>query len=120
VKVRLHQELHILMQRVNQQRLIAEARDQETLDDTVLEIAKMKMMALRASVALEMQHPQLNARAGSTSDSSRLRHIAMQMLQFPVPKGCFAPCLNMADTYAYLHAQSQSQNIACVAILFSC
>ena len=92
------------MQRVNQQRSTAEGRDQETLDDTVLEIAKMKMMALKASVEAEMQHAQLNARAGSTSDLSRLRHIAMQMLQFPVPKGCFAPCLNMTDMYAYLHA----------------
>ncbi len=92
------------MQRVNQQRAIAEAQDQETLDDTVLEIAKMKMMALKASLELEMQHPQLSARAGSSSDLSRLRHIAMQMLQFPVPKGCFAPCLNMMDMYAYLHA----------------
>jgi hypothetical protein len=93
------------MQRVNQQRsTVEEARDQETLDDTVLEIAKMKMMALKASVEMEMQHAQLNARAGSTSDLSRLRHIAMQMLQFPVPKGCFSPCLNMMDMYACLHA----------------
>jgi hypothetical protein len=93
------------MQRVNQQRLIVEAGQKETLNEAVLEIAKMKMIALKASAEVEMQHHQLNAHAdGSSSAASKLRHVAMQMLQFPVPEGCFAPSLNMMDVYVHGHA----------------
>ncbi len=88
-----------MTQRVNQQRSIAEPRDIAVLDDVELEIAKMKFIKLKVVVEEEMQQ---NAAAGIPPSALKLRRLAMQMLQFPAPKGCFAPCLNMMEMYACL------------------
>ncbi len=94
VQVRLLQELHFLTQGVNQQRSIAEARDQDVLDNVELEIAKMRIAKLKANMEEEMQQV---AVAGVSSSASKLRGLAAQLLQSPLPKGSFAPSLNMID-----------------------
>ena len=88
-----------MTQRVKQLRSIAEPRDVGVLDDVELEVAKMKFIKLKVALEEEMQQ---HAAAGIPPSASKLRRLAMQMLQFPVPKGSFAPCLNMMEMYARL------------------
>ncbi len=83
-----------MMRRVQQQRSLAEAHEHGVLDNVQLEVAKMNMLALKASAEGKVQ----SLAVDSTAAMSRLREIAAQLLQFPVPRGCFAPCLIMKDT----------------------
>jgi hypothetical protein len=89
--------------RVNNQRSLADPRDQDVLDEVQLEVLKMKMWKLKATLKMQQQQQQqqqqqLDNYVTADSDSTlQLRELAMQLLQFPVPRGCFAPCLNMID-----------------------
>jgi predicted amino acid dehydrogenase len=65
-----------------------------------MEVARMKMMSLQACAKQEQQQQQQQQRSapgGISASVSKMRWLAMQMLQFPVPRGCFAPSLLMTD-----------------------
>ena len=66
-----------------------------------LEIAKMNMLVLKISAEGGAQQEEGDS-TGTSAAVSRMREVAMQMLQFPVPSGCFAPCLIMKDTYVIM------------------
>ncbi len=85
-----------MKQRLNLQRSIADDSDIALLNEVELEIAKMKMLQLSAARAAEGQQRE-GAMAGELPAVSRMRWLAMQMLQFPVPRHSFAPNLGMME-----------------------
>jgi hypothetical protein len=97
----MHQDLYVMTRRVNHERSTAEAHEQRVLDEVQLEIAKMNMLVLKISAEGGAQQEEGDS-TGTSAAVSRMREVAMQMLQFPVPSGCFAPCLIMKDTYVIM------------------
>ncbi len=87
-----------MKQRGNLQRSIADDSDLKLLNEVELEIAKMKMLQLNAACGAEEQQGG-DAIAGERAAVSRMRWLAMQMLQFPVPRHSFAPNLGMMEMY---------------------